>query len=126
MPHKPRKRLFSFPADAMIIERVQRDDWIAAMQHALARLPEEVRPARVEHCAQLLANGVLNAWVARERDKIVAVQVCAPLGGAACLFWLPSSADACADRLVEAALEDCRTQGCKLAQALAKSAEQAW
>src|SRR5262249_21380371 len=50
---------------------------------------------------------------------VAAAQVCVPLAGAACLFWVPSSGEPFADALVSAALAWSRQRGCKVAQALA-------
>ncbi len=100
-------------------------DWTAALEQALARTPEADRPAHVAHCRELLANGVLDPhglWVAREDGVIVAAQMCVPLAGSACLFWLPACGDG-ADALVQAGLDWCRGWNCKLAQALAAEAE---
>jgi ribosomal protein S18 acetylase RimI-like enzyme len=104
------------------IEPLRPGDWIAVLQHALARVPEAQRDARVRHCLQLLETGVLDSrgvWIARRGGEIVGVQICAPLAGSACLFWLPAADDDCTDSLVQAGLDWARSIGCKLAQALA-------
>jgi mycothiol synthase len=108
------------------IEPLRPDDWTAALEQALARVPRAQRRARVRHCLQLLETGVLDprgVWIARRGNAIVGVQVCAPLAGSACLFWLPAADDDCADSLVQAGLDWSRSIGCKLAQALANPAE---
>jgi len=90
------------------IESLQPGDWTAALELALARLPEAHRSARVQHCLGLLETGVLDPrgiFVAREDHDIAGVQVCVPLAGASCLFWLPATADECADQLVQAGLD---------------------
>lgn len=102
------------------------EDWTAALERALAQTPEAGRAARVAHCRELLAHGVLDprgVLVAREHAAIVAAQVCVPLAGSACLFWLPASRDDVAEALVQAGLDWCRGWHCKLAQALANDAE---
>lgn len=104
------------------IEPLRLDDWTASLEQALMRVPELQRPARVQHCLQLLENGVLNprgVLVARRGDAIVGVQICAPLAGASCLFWLPAADDDCVDALVQAGLAWSASIGCKLAQAVA-------
>jgi mycothiol synthase len=109
-----------------LIEPLRPDDWTAALDKALVRVPLSERPARVRHCLHLLKTGVLDprgVWVARIGNDIVGVQVCAPLPGAACLFWLPAADDASADRLVQAGLDWARSIGCKLAQAMANPNE---
>ena len=105
------------------------EDWTAALDRAFAQTSEAERPARVAHCRNLLANGVLDprgVWVARSDGAIVATQVCVPLAGSACLFWLPASRGDTANALVQAALDWCRGWHCKLAQALANDAEMVW
>ena len=104
------------------IEPLRPDDWTIALQHALMRVPPEQRQARVQHCLQLLGAGVLDPrgiWVARRGKDILGVQVCVPLPGSACLFWLPTADDAVTDRLVKAGLDWARSIGCKIAQAMA-------
>jgi mycothiol synthase len=108
------------------IEPAQPDDWTAALELALARTPAEQRPARVRHCLHLLEAGELDPrgiWIARHDQEIVGVQVCVPLGGAVCLFWLPSGADRDADALVQAGLAWCRSNRCKFAQAAVAAAD---
>jgi ribosomal protein S18 acetylase RimI-like enzyme len=105
------------------------EDWTAALERAFAQTPEADRPARVAQCHALLANGVLDprgVWAARTDGAIIAAQVCVPLAGAACLFWLPASRGEAADALVRAGLDWCRGWHCKLAQALANDAEMLW
>jgi mycothiol synthase len=102
------------------------DEWTAALERALAQTPEAARPARIAHCRDLLANGVLDPrglWVARADGAIIAAQVCVALPGSACLFWLPASKGNVADALVRAVLDWCRGWHCKIAQALASDAE---
>jgi mycothiol synthase len=104
------------------IEPLRPDDRTAALQQALARVPAAQRDARVRHCLQLLEIGVLDprgVWIARRGDRIVGVQVCAPLAGSTCLFWLPAGDDDCIDSLVQTGLDWALSIGCKLAQALA-------
>jgi ribosomal protein S18 acetylase RimI-like enzyme len=104
------------------IEPLRPDDWTIALEVALTRVPPEQRPARVQHCLQLLSKGVLDPrgiWVARREKEILGIQVCVPLAGSACLFWLPTADDAVADRLVQAGLDWGRSIGCKIAQAMA-------
>ena len=108
------------------IEPLRPGDWTAALKLALARVSEAQRDARVRHCLQLLEAGVLDprgVWIAREGDEILGVQICAPLAGSACLFWLPASDDDSTDSLVQAGLDWARSIGCKLAQAMARPDE---
>jgi mycothiol synthase len=108
------------------LESLPSDDWTAALQLALARVPEAHRPERVLHCLRLLETGYLDPrgiFVARHNRDIVGVQVCVRLAGASCLFWLPASGDRGADQLVEAGLAWARSIGCKLAQSLANPEE---
>ena len=105
-----------------LIEPLRPDEWTPALKMALARIPASDQPARVRHCLHLLETGVLDRrgiWVARADNEIIGVQVCAPLAGATCLFWLPGADDAVADRLVQAGLDWSHSIGCKLAQAMA-------
>src|ERR1700692_3532051 len=85
------------------------DDWPAVLQQTLRRLPESQPLARIlRRCLPMLTAGLLDArgiWVARAGINILNVQVCAPLAGAACLFWLPSGDDEWSDRLVQAGLD---------------------
>jgi mycothiol synthase len=111
------------------IESLRPDDWTAALEVALASLPPAQRAERVQQGVYFLATGVLDPhgiWIARDGAQILAVQVCVPLAGSACLFWLPGATDSRADALVQAGLNWCRSIGCKLAQALAKPDEAAW
>lgn len=111
------------------IEPLQPDDWPAALALALGHVPADKRPARLQQCLHMLGNGLLDprgVWVARQGATLVATQVCVPLAGAACLFWLPTGPERCADALVQAGLDWCRSFDCKLAQALAKPNEGAW
>jgi mycothiol synthase len=104
------------------IESLQPADWTVALDLALARVPTEHRPARVQHCIELLETGGLDPcgiFVARRNHAIVGVQVCVALAGASCLFWLPATIDDGADQLVQAGLAWARSIPCKLAQALA-------
>ena len=108
------------------IEPLRPDDWTIALQHALTRVPPDQRPARIEHCLQMLADGLLDPrgiWVAYRGNDILGVQVCVPLAGSACLFWLPTADDAVTDRLVQAGLDWARSLGCKIAQAMASPVE---
>jgi mycothiol synthase len=108
------------------IEPALPEDWPTALELTLQYLPEDQRPARVQHCLGLLTTGVLDprgVFVARRDGAMVAAQVCVPLQGSACLFWLPICEDACADALVRAGIEWSRSMGCKLAQALARPDE---
>ncbi len=106
----------------MRIESVRPEEWTAALARALARVPDAHRAARVLHCLHLLETGVLDprgVLVAWRGSDIAGVQVCAPLAGSVCLFWLPAADDVCAAPLVQAGLDWSRSIGCKLAQALA-------
>ena len=88
------------------IEPVHPDDWSAALELAHANVPPIQRTDRVQNCLNLLENGLLDPrgiWVARDAGTIVATQVCVPLGGAACLFWLPMGTDDVSAALVQAA-----------------------
>ncbi len=108
------------------IEPLQPADWIAALDVALATFPSAQRAERVQQCVHFLESGLLDPrgiWVARDNTKIIAVQVCVPLAGSACLFWLPGATDGFADVLVQAGLAWCRSMGCKLAHAMAKPDE---
>ena len=108
------------------IEPVYPDDWTIALELALAHVPADQRPLRVQQCVNMLMAGVLDprgVFVARVDREIVGAQVCVPIQGAACLFWLPTAADACAEDLVQYGLDWCRSIECKLAQALAKPDE---
>ena len=108
-------------------EPLDRTDWTAAMSLALARVPPEDRPGRVASALTLLANGTLDAsaiQVARDDEGTIAgVQICVPLAGASCLFWLPTAPDEIASALVEASLAMCRTRGIKIAQVFADADE---
>jgi mycothiol synthase len=105
------------------IEPLAPADWAIAMNLALAHLPEESRPERVSACLNLLANGTLDPRAIRiarnPTGTIVGVQVCVPLAGATCLFWLPTAPADIADALVDSCLAMCREQGLKIAQAFA-------
>jgi mycothiol synthase len=108
------------------IEPLGPDDWTAALERALARVPEAERPGRLLHCLHLMENGILDprgVWVARVRNEIVATQVCVPLAGAACLFWLPANDNAVADALIRACMDWAVAAGCKLGQALVRPDE---
>ncbi len=96
------------------------------MSLALARIPEPARWERVQHCVNLLAAGTLDPGairVARRGGRLVGAQVCVPLSGKTCLFWIPTAPGPIADQLVQAALDGCRRLGCKVAQALASADE---
>src|SRR4051794_38550148 len=103
------------------IEPLQRTDWEAAMAVALDPVPDDSRDAHVAHCVSMLANGTLDPTavrIARAGDgTILGVQVCVPLAGASCLFWLPAGSDDCAGALVRACLQQCCERGIKIAQA---------
>lgn len=108
------------------IEPASSDEWTNAFEVAFAQLPAEQRAARVEHGIHLMQAGILDprgVLVARKDARIVGVQICEILQGSACLFWLPGADNDCADALVHAGLDWCRTRGCKLAQALARPDE---
>lgn len=110
------------------IEPLRPDAWTAAFEHALQRVPLAQRPARVQHCLELLENGILHPrgiFVAREADAIRGVQVCVPLAGSTCLFWLPAADQDCAEPLVQAGLAWASSIGCKLAQAAVAPEERA-
>ncbi|MSQ97169.1 MAG: GNAT family N-acetyltransferase [Gemmataceae bacterium] len=109
-----------------VIEPLRPEDWSAAMLLAFARVPEAERGERAQQCVNLLAAGRLDprgVWVARRAGKPVGVQVCVPLAGSTCLFWLPTAPNGVAARLVQAGLDHCRSLGCKVAQALAHADE---
>ena len=111
------------------IDSLSHDDRHAAFELALAHVSPGDRSARVRTCLQMLESGQLDPrhiWIARRDDHLIGTQVCVPLGGAASLFWLPSSTDETADALLAAAFAGCRTAGCKLAQALATAELRAW
>lgn len=102
------------------------EEWTAALERALAHVPAGDRSARVEQCRHLLASGVLEpqgVFVARSEGAIAAAQICVPLAGAACLFWLPAADNPGADASVHAAVAWCRGWQCKIAQALAADTE---
>lgn len=102
------------------IDSLHPDDWRSVLAHVFARVPAELRDERIETCIGLLENGALDPagiWVARDGDAIRAVQVCVPLAGSVCQFWLPAGADDAAERSVQAGLDWARSIGCKLAQA---------
>jgi mycothiol synthase len=110
----------------MIIEPVRPEDLTRAFHHALARMPEPQRGPRAQLCLNLVHAGVLDArtiWVARTGAAIVGVQVCVPLSGSSCLFWLPSAETPIADQLIQTALTHFHNQGCKIAQVLANENE---
>jgi GNAT superfamily N-acetyltransferase len=110
------------------IESLQPTDWHAAFEVALAPLPPGERAQRIQQCIHFLETGVLDPngiWVARDGGRILAAQICVPLAGSACLFWLPGADDDCAAAVVQAGLDWCRSRGCKLAQALAQPEEMA-
>jgi mycothiol synthase len=102
------------------IETLKPVDWMPAMEMALAEVPDEERRTHIVHCVSLLNNGLLNPkdiLVARnEGGAMIGVQVCAPIAGSSCLFWLPSGTEDAMDELVRAALQACRDRGTKIAQ----------
>ena len=113
----------------MIVEPVRPQDLTLAFEHSLMRVPEENRAARVQLCLGLVDRGVVDPrgiWVAREADVIVGVQVCVALSRSSSLFWLPSAPTPIADALVQAALDQLRGEGCKIAQALVKKEDEEW
>src|SRR5439155_321660 len=69
----------------------------------------------------LLEQGTLDprgVWMARDAaGSIVGVQVCVPIAGKTCLFWMPAAPQEIADALVKAGVVWCRSIGCKMAQA---------
>jgi ribosomal protein S18 acetylase RimI-like enzyme len=112
------------PDSSYILHPSSFADQRAALELALAR-----RPALVQHHLQLLQNGLLDPrgiFVAQKDNQIVGVQVCVPLAGATCLFWLPATTDSIADQLVHEGLTWVRSLRCKLAQALAHPDELRW
>jgi GNAT superfamily N-acetyltransferase len=117
----PMVRLRFFVALTMTtIEPLRPADWTAALERALERLPAGQRAARLQHCLQLLQDGTLDPrgiFVARDEHGFRGVQVCVPLAGSACLFWLPVSDADCVDGIVQAALAWCASTGCKIAHA---------
>src|ERR1051325_10240054 len=95
------------------IETLRPEDAQQAIACALARVPAAYRAERVQHCLDLLAAGAIDprgVFVARTDGAMVSVQICVPLAGASCLFWLPATTDAHADALVSAALAWSRQQ----------------
>ena len=107
---------------AMIkIEPVQPTDWVAALEHVLVCVPPQERAERLQHCVHLLEEGTLDprgVWIARDlAGAIIGVQVCVPIAGKTCLFWMPAAAGETADALVRAGVAWCRSIGCKMAQA---------
>ena len=94
------------------------------LKKALANLDiKSILAQALKHCVNMMIAGSLDprgVFIARADGKIVGAQVCLPLHGAACLFWLPAAVDACGDALVRRGLEWSHSIGCKLAQALAK------
>ena len=108
------------------LESLQPDDWTAALDIALAVLPPAPRAERMQQCIHFLQTGILDPrgiWLARDGNRILAVQVCVPLAGSSCLFWLPGANDDYAIPLIQAGLAWSQSIGCKLAQALAKPEE---
>jgi ribosomal protein S18 acetylase RimI-like enzyme len=108
-----------------IIEQARPADWSCALELAFAPLPEPERQRHIVNGLALLAGRELAAegvWIARSAGDVVGVQICELLGGAACLFWLPTVQDdlepSLPERLVHAGLDWCRQRGCKLAEAL--------
>lgn len=92
------------------------------MSIAHAHVPAAQRIERIGHGLQMLQLGAIDprgVFIARQAGGIVAVQVCVALGGASTLFWLPTTEDGVADALVQAGLDWARSNGCKIAQALA-------
>jgi ribosomal protein S18 acetylase RimI-like enzyme len=113
----------------MIIEPLRPGESTAVLERALERLPDSERAARVQQCLQLLDDGMLNPhgiWVARDGTDIAGVQVCVPLAGAACLFWLPTGDPACADALVQAGIAWAGSIGCKIAQVMVAPVDRAF
>lgn len=108
------------------IENAPHDDWTVVFGSLVAHLPEADRTARIMHFLDLINRGILDPngiFVARSEGEIVGTQVCVPLPGAACLFWLPPRNSPAANALIAAGLAWCRTRGCKIAQALARPEE---
>jgi mycothiol synthase len=109
------------------IEPLTYKDWTTTMELAVRHVPKAERPAYLTNCLNLLTNGVIDPdaiRIARRQDgAIVGMQVCVPLAGASCLFWLPAGQDDCADALVQACLSISRERGCKIAQAFVATAD---
>src|SRR5262249_50436397 len=106
-----------------VITPAEPHEWAAAIALAVAPTPDA---ERVAHCVPLIQKGVLDPpglFVARANDAIIAAQVCVPLAGSACLFWLPATTGRIAEGLVQAGLDWCRSWGCKIAQAQANDSE---
>jgi ribosomal protein S18 acetylase RimI-like enzyme len=104
------------------------DEWGHAFDHALAHSPAADRAARVGQCVSLLQSGILEPqgiFIAHNDGVIAGAQVCVPLKGAACLFWLPATTGSVAEALVQTGLDWCRSRGCKIAQAQANANEMA-
>src|SRR5262245_32289626 len=107
------------------------EEWSAAFELALQRVPADERPTRVANALTLLAAGEIDPagiFVARSPRGLAGVQIAIMLRGASGLFWLPQvdrqfSAGALAPRLVGAALDWLRGLGAKLAQALIHPSE---
>jgi ribosomal protein S18 acetylase RimI-like enzyme len=111
------------------ITHLRHDDWPIAADLACWRLASEQSRQRVNQLRQLVLGGLVtpeNLWVARRGKDVCGLQLCAPLGGACFLFWLPvteAGEPEVEDRLVAAALAWCRQQGGKVAQAILPPAE---
>jgi mycothiol synthase len=113
-------------SDPWTIAAAAPQEWRAAFELALERVPEAERAARVLNALTLLAAGELEAdgvLVARTARGLVGVQVAVPLRGAGGLVWLPRVAaafaeTALAEQLTRQALAWLRRRGARFAQAL--------
>jgi mycothiol synthase len=101
-------------------------EWRAAFELALERVPQGEREARVLNALTLLAAGELEpngVLVARTANGLVGVQVAVPLRGGSGLVWLPCvtaayASTAVAENLNHQALVWLRRRGAKFVQAL--------
>jgi mycothiol synthase len=96
-------------------------DWPSVLPHFLSPPPENaVLESMLRRCLSLLMTARIDphgVWIARAGERVVGMQVCVPLAGAACLFWLPAGAAEIADQLAAAGVNWARSTGCKIAQA---------
>lgn len=102
----------------------------AAFELAFRRWPERERPLRVVNALALAASGEIDPQgilIERCGERIVGVQVAAPLPGSSGLLWLPEIADDAPDELASelarAGLAWLRGRGMKVAQAILGEAD---
>src|SRR5947207_15960313 len=88
-------------------------DWPSVLQQSLAPPPGNPRlEAGIRRCWSLLLTGSIDPhgiWIAVAGERIVGMQVCVPLPGAACFFWLPVAEMDMVDRLVQASVDWARS-----------------